>query len=215
MNMHPGFLPKVAQSDAAYLYSKNSHLLKAVVRKRSFIDNITSIAAAIRASYVLTLDGSVLVQSEFDQGPLNGTPSPVHIAQGKLWSFNPIFAQQLKQALSNLETSNIEFLRNEHIGSLISLRKIVIHDEPLIFVRLAEKAQPSACEISTFGKAYGLTKTECAVVQALCCGNTPDGVSDVLHIAITTVRTHIKNILHKTSSGDIRRLVVSVGQALG
>jgi DNA-binding CsgD family transcriptional regulator len=208
MDMQLGFIQSGTKSDKAYLFSST---LGPSIRRGNSIEDITSIATAMRVSFVVTLDGLVVLNNDHDGHVANR----VHIENGRLWSFNPIVAQSIKLALTALQNGQIQILRDHQTKSLISLRKIVINDEPLVFVRLADRAKPTDSEISMVGKLYGLTRSECAVVQQLYQGHSPENASHNLSIAIATVRTHVKNILKKTESSDIRRLLLNVSQALG
>jgi DNA-binding CsgD family transcriptional regulator len=215
MNMQPGFTPRDLNQSFTHLYAgpvKAS--MNPLLRRRSFIENIASIASALKATYVVTLNGTVLV----DHGITSQNteePAALSTVDGVITALDARVMSQLRMSLDRLHFSDLQFISGKNLESMIALRKIVIHDEPLIFIREARNAHPSLAEIQEFGRPFSLTKTECSVVQALSSGKSPEAVSEQLNVAMSTIRTHIKNILSKTSSVDVRKLLMSVGQVAG
>jgi DNA-binding CsgD family transcriptional regulator len=58
-----------------------------------------------------------------------------------------------------------------------------------------------------FAGTYRLTNTEEQVLDMLCQGyNTPDAAKQ-LKVAVSTVRSHVRNLCAKTQSSGIRELV--------
>lgn len=74
-------------------------------------------------------------------------------------------------------------------------------------------ARPAMCDalvLSSFSARFGLTRSEEGVLAALCQGyNTPE-VAEQLGVAVSTVRTHVRNLCAKTGSAGVRDLVQQI-----
>jgi len=74
-------------------------------------------------------------------------------------------------------------------------------------------ARPAMCDglvLNSFSARFGLTRSEEAVLAALCQGyNTPE-VAQQLGVAVSTVRTHVRNLCAKTGSAGVRDLVQQI-----
>ncbi len=69
------------------------------------------------------------------------------------------------------------------------------------------------CESLTliaYGRANRLTASEQTVLERLCHGDSPALLADRLSVAESTVRSHIKAILAKTSCASIRDLLITL-----
>lgn len=62
-----------------------------------------------------------------------------------------------------------------------------------------------------FARANGLTTTEARLTGALCRSNDVAEAAENLHISVSTARTHVKNILHKTGAHNLRALLLRLG----
>lgn len=70
-------------------------------------------------------------------------------------------------------------------------------------------SRATLCEpgtLSAFGNLHALTRTEAAVLQALVIGQSAEQIAGARGVAEATVRTHIKNMLHKTGYRSLRQL---------
>jgi DNA-binding CsgD family transcriptional regulator len=61
--------------------------------------------------------------------------------------------------------------------------------------------------LSFFSRAYQLTRSEEQILGLLCTGQTAPEMAQQLSVGEATVRTHIRNICHKTHSNGIRDVV--------
>lgn len=61
-----------------------------------------------------------------------------------------------------------------------------------------------------FAQCHSLTATETTVLKALCAGTPPTQVAEEHRVAVSTVRTQISSIRHKTGAQSIRDLVRQV-----
>lgn len=64
----------------------------------------------------------------------------------------------------------------------------------------------------TYADLYLLTAAETRVLLSIAKGISPQEAADELFIAVTTVRSHIKSILHKTKADCIRSLLVRMAK---
>ncbi len=62
-----------------------------------------------------------------------------------------------------------------------------------------------------FARANGLTPTEARVTGELCRAKDVSEAAETLHISVSTARTHVKNILHKTGEQNLRALLLRLG----
>ncbi len=77
----------------------------------------------------------------------------------------------------------------------------------LYFVRTSLCASPM---LSLFARHHRLTQTEQTVLAALCRGHAMPEIATQLGVAISTVRTHVRNLCIKTGSNGMRELVYQV-----
>jgi DNA-binding CsgD family transcriptional regulator len=58
-----------------------------------------------------------------------------------------------------------------------------------------------------FSRKHGLTPTEQQVLGILCDGLSAPQVAEQLHVAVSTVRSHIRSMCAKTRTNGVRELV--------
>jgi DNA-binding CsgD family transcriptional regulator len=61
-----------------------------------------------------------------------------------------------------------------------------------------------------FARHHALTPTEEAVVAALCEGLSTPQTAQRLHVAVSTVRSHVRNICRKTRCRGVRQLLQQI-----
>jgi DNA-binding CsgD family transcriptional regulator len=85
------------------------------------------------------------------------------------------------------------------------------HDSDVMVLLLLGKRQNCAgLTVDFFAHTHGLTSAEARVLQALCGGMRPKEVARQFDVAVSTVRTQISSIRHKTQTASIRDLVERV-----
>lgn len=60
--------------------------------------------------------------------------------------------------------------------------------------------------LAEFGRLHRLTRTEILILTHLSDGTSAQQIAELRGIAVATIRTHIKNLLHKTGHGGLRQL---------
>ena len=82
--------------------------------------------------------------------------------------------------------------------------------EPTALLLLARQQACEPLSVEFFAKEHHITGAEAAVLRCLCNGMAPGGIAAHLGVALSTVRTHISKLRHKTSSRtacDLVRMV--------
>jgi DNA-binding CsgD family transcriptional regulator len=70
--------------------------------------------------------------------------------------------------------------------------------------------RPSICDASVFlmfARNFSLTPTEQQVLTFLCRGLSTPEIADELNVAVSTVRSHVRSLCHKTASQGSRELI--------
>jgi DNA-binding CsgD family transcriptional regulator len=73
--------------------------------------------------------------------------------------------------------------------------------------------RPSVCEtlmLCFFARSHALTATEESVLGHLCQGHSAPEVARRMHVAVSTVRSHVRSLCAKTRSSGVRELVSRV-----
>lgn len=83
-------------------------------------------------------------------------------------------------------------------------------EEPRVLLVLGSQGQPAGLSLQLFCRQHRLTGAESQVLSALHQGLPPESVAAQTGVAISTVRTHIAAIRHKTRSPSLRALLQSV-----
>lgn len=79
--------------------------------------------------------------------------------------------------------------------------------EALVLLVLGRRQPGDAMTIDFYARAQGLTDAEARVLRALCSGLRPKQVAHEFDVAVSTVRTQISSIRHKTQTASIRDLM--------
>jgi DNA-binding CsgD family transcriptional regulator len=88
-------------------------------------------------------------------------------------------------------------LSSTDVGLMITSQKERLCDRPSLFA---------------YGQAFGLTQTETTVLHHLSNGETPENIAQLLCICISTIRSHIRSILAKVGTANLRSLSVELGR---
>jgi len=79
-----------------------------------------------------------------------------------------------------------------------------------VLVVLGKRTVCESLSVQGFARSYQLTAAETRVLVALCNGEPPLQIADQLGVAVSTVRSQIGSIRHKTGAESIRALVRQV-----
>lgn len=82
--------------------------------------------------------------------------------------------------------------------------------DALVLLVLGRRQPGEALTIDFYARAQGLTDAEARVLRALCSGLGPKQVAHQFDVAVSTVRTQISSIRHKTQTASIRELISRV-----
>ena len=82
--------------------------------------------------------------------------------------------------------------------------------EQVTLVMLGKRQVCEVLSVQGFAHSHGLTAAEARVLAGLCRGVPPNGIALQTGVKISTVRTQIGNIRHKTGAASIRALVQQV-----
>ncbi len=83
-------------------------------------------------------------------------------------------------------------------------------EESVALVVLGKQAQSPTLSVDFFGHSHGLTSAELNVLKQMSLGLDPRDIADASGVAISTVRSHITHIRHKTETNSIRELLLRV-----
>jgi DNA-binding CsgD family transcriptional regulator len=181
----------------------------------NWLIDIPALAQAFRASFVVWADGTVIfTRNQTYQNTESQASSILFSRNGKISSSNPALSKELREALQISSQHRLQCINTNSLESLVTLRTWHVGNQDLTFIRQAKFFSPNSADITTLGKSFSLTKSECQILEALVNGMSPEQIGRHFSIALTTVRTHIRNLLAKTASEDIRRLVISVTHAI-
>lgn len=107
------------------------------------------------------------------------------------------------------------FDRNAQTPFLVKMSLIDIDNgDKAAVLQITDVIFPEKTRI-LFEKVYGLTKTECEILDYLVCGNSLIDIARIRHTQLKTVRTQLKSIFEKTSTHsqtELVRLAVSASQ---
>lgn len=80
----------------------------------------------------------------------------------------------------------------------------------MVLLLLGKRQNCAGLTVDFYAHTHGLTVAEARVLQALCGGMRPKEVARQFDVAVSTVRTQISSIRHKTQTASIRDLVERV-----
>jgi hypothetical protein len=183
--------------------------------------SIALLARAFSAQYVVDFKGKLIadfslsIQSIQKLGAsADMKAASIFISDGELASNDTNFLTQLRKALFRLSRTSTQYVCPNGINSVIVLRKVVTDNDVLIFVCPPVASKIAESDVYEFGRIFGLTLYQSDVLRDLCEGTTPERISERRKISITTVRSHIRNLLRKTKAADTRTLIYDVRNIL-
>jgi DNA-binding CsgD family transcriptional regulator len=123
--------------------------------------------------------------------------------------------KHLREALSDAKLGKRSLVELAHGAIMLSIVTIPAPDtyDDLGATAVLLFAKPAVCEpvtLSLFGRHHKLTKTEEQVLAILCLGYSTPEIAAQLHVAVSTVRTHVRSLCAKTGASGVRNLVNQV-----
>lgn len=121
-------------------------------------------------------------------------------------------SKQLRAALDEVQHGKRSLLHLVSEGALVSL---VASPPPAEYeatqaTAILLFAKPAVCEpisLALFCRCHKLTKTEEQVLGILCLGFSTPEIATQMHVAVSTVRSHVRSLCAKTGACGVRSLV--------
>lgn len=135
------------------------------------------------------------------------------VHQGHLQAHDPKQSRLLLQALAKGGTGlrSMIALRNPSGWSLsvavVPLRAESSAQGAMLGLFLSRSAVCDSLMLCFFARTHGLTNSEEQVLAILCQGYSAPEVAAQLHVAVSTVRSHVRSMCAKTHSNGVRALV--------
>jgi DNA-binding CsgD family transcriptional regulator len=98
---------------------------------------------------------------------------------------------------------------------MVALSPISLSDDyrkPGVLVTTERKTVCKSGSLWAYGKALGLTASELRVLDYLANGQEPKIVAKSLEVSVTTVRSHIRSIIGKTESANLRDVLMKISK---
>jgi DNA-binding CsgD family transcriptional regulator len=173
------------------------------------------LAKGFSATYAIDLSGAVLARfSTADANEVEGNVANFQVKNGELHTNDPMLMQHLGIALTRLRKTETQYICGDGIDTVVVLRKIPTNLGIFVLVCPRQECQLTEEQVFEFGRIFALTKTQCEILRDLCAGTGPEEISLKREISLSTVRTHIRNLLHRTKSKDMKSLVCDVRSIL-
>jgi DNA-binding CsgD family transcriptional regulator len=181
----------------------------------AYSSDLATLATALSAAIVIDSQTRILYQNPpLLSKCLNSTETQIFNNLGKLESKDRYVMAQIKTALLSMKNGDIRIVRGKEVNVALNLRKIHLAGASLFFVRDCQNYSLTEQELSSFGNIFTLTPTERKVLATICEGHSLDLIAPKLNCAMSTIRSHVRNILAKTNCEDVRRLVLRVHNML-
>ena len=163
------------------------------------------------ATLVTTLDGRILHANQAGRHEL-ASARVVALHQGVLQACHGDSDTELHLALGRAGDGKRGLLQLSAVhGPSMSVAVLPLEGRPGEPTRVALVFQrPTVCDplmLCFFARRHGLTPTEQQVLGILCEGLSAPQTAKLLHVAVSTVRSHIRSLCAKTRSGSVRELI--------
>lgn len=118
-----------------------------------------------------------------------------HLCPAKGIDIAPVdaFLERLSSASTRLQVMDAETDR----GVLLTAWADIVDGQQAAFIEFGLRELPFDCRESGMAAAFGLTKAECRIVDALAVMEAPSKIAERLGVSVHTVRTHIRRIYAK------------------
>ncbi|MBP8307816.1 MAG: helix-turn-helix transcriptional regulator [Burkholderiaceae bacterium] len=166
---------------------------------------------------LLADDGRLLLANEVARALLRrgvlfslveGKPMPADVNQRRRW-------RALLDACASNERKLDLFVSRTETLSVALVPLAVASATGANASMLATFGRQRSCEpisLNAFARAFGLSATETRVLASLAAGRVPAEIAEAHQVAISTVRTQIKQVLSKTSYGTIRDVIAQTSR---
>jgi DNA-binding CsgD family transcriptional regulator len=177
--------------------------------------SVTGLAALMdefaHAAIVTTLDGRMVHANQAARHELvRGRVIGLH--QGIVQACRADFDTELHMALARAADGKRSLLYLDATeGTAVPVAvvplKSVGTEPPRVALIFARSAVCDPLMLGFFARKYSLTPTEQHVLSILCEGLSAPEVARQLHVAVSTVRSHIRSVCAKTRTNGVRELV--------
>jgi DNA-binding CsgD family transcriptional regulator len=196
-------------------FSPENRMFTKVNPKIAHCSDVEALATALGAAVVIDAQTRIHYQNPpLLSECLNSTETQIFNNLGKLESRDSCLMAQLRTALLSMNHGDMVIVRASEVNVSLNIRKIQLAGAALFFIRNCQNYSLSERELDCFGNTFTLTRTERKVLAAICEGHSLELIGPKLNCALSTIRTHVRNILDKTNSEDVRRLVLRVHNML-
>jgi DNA-binding CsgD family transcriptional regulator len=140
-------------------------------------------------------------------------PYPLHIVGGRLRPRCTRDAAALDTAIDGAVRRGLRRLVCLADGALpVAVLPLEAEGLSAALLSLPREAQPRTRDLALqgFARQHGLTEAETAVLEALVAGDMPTEIARRKGVCLSTVRTQISQLRHKTGTRSIRALVERV-----
>jgi DNA-binding CsgD family transcriptional regulator len=172
------------------------------------------LAKGFSAAYIVDLAGTVLANFSQEDCDVGTKVAIFDVREGQLCTDDPILMLDLGIALARLRKTKTQYIRSNGIDTVVVLRKIPTNLGDFVLVCPRQEFRLTEDQVYEFGRIFALTKTQCEILRDLCAGIDPDAIRSKRKISLATVRTHIRNLLHRTKARDTKALVCDVRSIL-
>jgi DNA-binding CsgD family transcriptional regulator len=178
---------------------------------RALVENLTQVG------FVLTVDGGLIHANSSAKSELGGRD--LHLSNNN--RLIPIrFSERFRweQSLQNARQRGRAALvfRAEFGLRSYSFRSISFSDNtqaPIALLVVASRSCAYDNEVLTsYSSAFELTPCETDTLSLICCGMTIASIAQRLRVKDSTIRTHVKALLAKTSQSSVRAVQADLGR---
>jgi DNA-binding CsgD family transcriptional regulator len=138
---------------------------------------------------------------------------PLHLVGGRLTGRHPRDAAALDAALEGAVRRNLRRLLCLAEGTVpVAVLPLEAEGASAALLSLPREAQSQSRDLALqgFARQHGLTEAEAGVLEALAAGDAPVEIARRKGVCLSTVRTQINQVRHKTGTRSIRALVERV-----
>jgi DNA-binding CsgD family transcriptional regulator len=172
------------------------------------------LAKGFAATYIVDLAGTVFARFSQENCDTVAKAAIFDVREGQLCTDDPILMQDLRIALTRLRRAKTQYIRTQGIDTVVVLRNIPTDIGNFVLVCPRQEFRLTEDQVYEFGRIFALTRTQCEILRDLCAGIDPEAIKSKRKISLATVRTHIRNLLHRTKARDTKALVCDVRNIL-
>ena len=137
------------------------------------------------------------------------------VQEGRLQTSDARQSRILVQALEKAESGLRSLIALRSGGTRLSIALVPLRTQQPranapIALYLSRASVCDALMLCFFARSHGLTPAEEQVLSILCQGYSAPEIASQLHVAVSTVRSHVRSLCTKTHSNGVRALVGQV-----